>query len=404
MARIACFTEHLPPDEDPISRFSFDLILGLADQGHTIRVYSTYRQEAELPSHPQIEILRPFKSWSWLEVPRLMPLLLDFQPEVFHLVQPRLEALKGLTNAMTALSGLAHFFGPAAVVLSLYDVMARDLKSYRSLLLTSDAITVTNEPQRQLVEKFLAAHRPARRTQLTTLPISSARSDLAFDDGGPMPEALQSLLDSGRQVIFVAGDISEHREPRQLFLALSSCLRSDPRAVVVFGGGWGRLPPRIRHELMRLFEGAGVGARVLIAGPLDPASERAYLSRARVVFLASLALESLGLTRILRQSLGVSAPLMMSRSQAKADPLNWRHGENALIIDDSAADWTTALESVLHSDDLLEKIRSQLPEFSRLEALDLPGNVVSRIYAEVISSAAGRRATAPQNRRANRWF
>lgn len=398
MARIAFFTEHLPPDDDPISHFSFDLIQMLAEQGHEIRVYSTYRPGEELPSHhPRIQILRPFKSWSWLEIPRLMPLLLDFQPDVFHIIQPRLEALKGLTNAMTALPPVARLFGKAAVVSSLYDVLERDLKNYRWLLLASDAITVVNDPQRELLEKFLEQNKPPRKPQLITLPITTASPAGDHVDPSLMSETLRVFLDSSHEVIFVPGEISEHRETEALFHVLTAGLITDPRSVVVFGGGWGRIPPHERHELMRIFESAHAGARILVTGPLDAVTERLCLARARVVFLASLAVESLGLTRILRQALGVGAPMIMSVSQAKSDALNWQDEENALIVSDSHFEWTEILKRVLLSDEMIDRIRSQLPEFTRVEALDLPGNAISRIYAEILSSPY---SSGPRTR----WF
>jgi len=398
MARIAFFTEHLPPDDDPISHFSFDLIQMLAEQGHEIRVYSTYRAGENLPTHhPRIQILRPFKSWSWLEIPRMMPLLLDFQPEVFHIIQPRLEALKGLTNAMTALPPVARLFGKAAVVSSLYDVMDRDLKSYRWLLLASDAITVANEPQRELLEKFLAQNSRLKKAQIITLPVASAPRAADDADLSFMSETLRAFLESSREVIFVPGEISEHRDPEALFHVLTAGLITDPRAVVVFGGGWGRIVPRERHELMRIFESAHVGARILVTGPLDAAAERLCLGRARVVFLAALAVESLGLTRILRQALGVGAPMIMSALQARSDALNWQDEENALIVSESPVEWTEILKRILLSDELIDRIRSQLPEFTRMEALDLPANAISRIYAEILSTpfAAGPRDRRP---------
>ena len=109
MARIAFFTERLPAggasqETDAIASFSYELMSSLADQQHEVSVYTTYREdEAGPPSHPRLRVLRPFRRWGWLELPRLVPILMEFQPEILHLIEPRAESLQGLTNAMSAL-------------------------------------------------------------------------------------------------------------------------------------------------------------------------------------------------------------------------------------------------------------------------------------------------------------
>ena len=121
MARIAFFTEKLPSldgrsstdaVEGAIANYSFELIRSLADQQHDVRVLSTYREGEAIPEgSSRLQIIRPFRSWSWLEIPRLIPTLLEFQPDVLHFIQPHGEALTGWTNAMTAVPSLAPLIG-----------------------------------------------------------------------------------------------------------------------------------------------------------------------------------------------------------------------------------------------------------------------------------------------------
>lgn len=401
MAKIAFFIERLPPDGDPISDFAYDLIRSLADQSHEIRIYSTYVEGAPLPpSHPRIAILRPFKTWSWLEIPRVLPLLLEFRPDVLHLVQPGPETRR----AMSILPALARLLGKPPIVASLYDVMDRELGAHRWLLAASDAITVSSDPQKDLLEKYLASFSKPARRRVHTLPISigarhirsvSSNSALqTLDAGAALSEAVGVFLSAAidADMIFVPGDISEHGDAEALFETLAGALAEHANALVLFGGGWGRIPHRRRHRLMRVLDAAGVGARVLLTGPIDADTERICLARARVVFLASLARESLGLARILRQALDASAPLIMSRSQADTDALNWRHDENSLLVEAEpglrALSWITALDRALKSPHLVEHIRAGLPEFTRAEAVDHPGNVVSRVYAQILSNRA----------------
>ncbi len=391
MARIAFFTERLPPDDDPISGFAYDLMHSLADQGHEIRIYSTYVEGAQLPPrHPRIEVLRPFRSWSWLEIPRLLPLMMEFRPEVLHLIQPRAEARR----AMSLLPAMGHLLGRPAIVSSLYDFLDRDLSSHRWLLTASDAITVSNEPQRELLADFLTSLNRSkkslpRHSQIHTLPIPIvSRHNLNSETQNLVSETLSTFLTAAfdTDLIFVPGDVAEHRDPQALFQALTRFLLEHPEALVVLGGGWGRTAQRTRHKLMETFNSAGVGPRVLLTGPLNSEAERLCLARARVVFIASLALESIGLTRVLREALEAGAPLIMNHSQANADALNWKNDENSLLVDNDPTQWSAVISRAITSPHIVDRIRSRLPEFIRREAVDQPGNVISRIYAQILSS------------------
>ena len=176
MARVAFFTERLPSSDsshvrEEITGFSYDLMTSLADQQHDVRVFSTYREDDTLPQvHSRLQILRPFRKWSWFEIPRLIPILLDFQPEIMHFIQPRKEAFMGLTNAMTALPALASVIGKPRIVVSLYDVRKDELQRNRSLLMMADTVIVANRLQADEINRWLgsAAHRPM--IEVVTLP------------------------------------------------------------------------------------------------------------------------------------------------------------------------------------------------------------------------------------------
>ena len=390
MARIAFFTERLPPDPDPAAGFAFELMRSLAEQQHEILICSTYRAGENTPAlHSRMELIRPFRSWSWLEVPRLIPLLMQFRPEILHLIQPRAEALRGFTNAMTAIPALSAVLGAGRgrvpVVSSFYDVRAQDLKYHRPLLSMSHAVTTPNEPQRSLIEGFSGALKKA--PPVFVLPVSSAHSSSDAEDAfstASAPEPLLEFLDRGHDFIFVPGHLHEHTELDLVFSELITVLKENLTAHVVFGGGWGPTPMRERHAMMRRLAAAGVDHRVVLAGSLRPETEKVCLARARAVFTASLPAESLDLARLLREALEASAVLVMSERQANIDPLAWRDGENALIASALPGEWSRRLLNALHSPDLSARIRQRLPEFTRLEAVDLPGNVMSRIYTQVL--------------------
>lgn len=395
MARLAFFTERLPPANDPIARFSYELIQSLADQQHDVRVFSTYREGEDLPpAHPRIEIIRPFKHWSWLELPRLLPLLLEFRPEILHLIQPRAEALGGMTNAMSGLAGFVPLLGGPAVVTSFYDLRDGDLRTHRIILHSSDVVTVSTDPQLSLLQRHL--ERISRATKISVLPVPAVgvqRDSMTESASLPpqngihvalAPESVLSLQAKFPDWIFIPGDVSEHFAADRLFDEIGKTLRQCPDVAIVIGGGWGSIPIRTRHALMKQLETQPLGARLLLTGPVEPEAERWLLANSRVTFLASLPAESLGLARILRLGLEVSAPLILSEEQALTDALSWRHGENAVIAGAGPRDWSRAMIESLTVSNVLDEIRARLPEFSRAEAVDQPANVMSRLYAELL--------------------
>ncbi len=393
MARIAFFTERLPPGNDSISEFSYELIRSLADQQHHIHVFSTYREGADLPpSHPRIEIARPFRKWGWLELPRLVPLLMEFRPELIHLIQPRAEAMEGFTSAMSAIPNMGALLGRPAIVSSFYDFREDELRRHRALLLASHAVTVSNQTQKDVLERFLMETPLSRSPKIIVLPVPSAGVKTHDENSETpalselLPDALENFLETNDSIIFVAGDIGDHREPAKLFSAVAEVLSKFPHSRVVFGGGWGRIPSKARPILMRIFEEADLGARVFITGPLTANNERRCLARARLAFTVSLPPESLSLARILREALEVSTPLLMSEEQARIDALGWRHAENALFTTSTPEGWSKSLADALASDELIRSIRSRLPEFTRSEAVDQPGNVMSRVYTSLLEA------------------
>lgn len=382
MARLAFFTESLPSHNDPIARFSYDLIRSLADQQHEIRVFSTYRPEADWPpDHPRIEVLRPFRRWGWLELPKVIPLLAQFQPDVMHIIQPRHESLEGLTNAMSLLPGLSSLSGRPVVITSYYDLDANRLKAQRMLFFASDAITVSNRPQAELVEHYVerSGHQPTIRI----LPIPGASNIESTPQ--PMSESLQEFFGRYAKVIVIPGEIEAHRDLENLFAQLTGILSSDPESAVLFAGGWGKISTLRRRRLMRAFESKFLGPRVMISGPLSEDAKLFCLKSAYVVFIASLPLQALEVADVMRQALATSSVLLMNSDQAALDPLHWLDRENAFITTNRAEAWRTKLSESLNSGFLVSRIRSQLPEFTRTEVLDRPGNVMSRIYSDVLA-------------------
>ncbi len=399
MARLAFFTESLPssdrsrpgaPSSSEVTDFSYDLMTNLADQQHDVRVFSTYRESDTLPpSHPRLQIMRPFKRWGWLEIPRLVPILLDFQPEILHFIQPRREAFSGLTNAMTAVPSLAPLIGKPKVVVSLYDTRRDELNKNRGLLAAADSIIVANRQQADEVEKWIesspkvSAHPPT--VSIVALPTVDTGDRL--NEREVMP-GLDQITSRSSKPILIPGDLDAfgRGDLDSLAILLNELFTAVPGLRVIFGGGWGRLSAHKRRSFMRLFEDHGHGAKILLTGPLSPAGEQSCLEVAKLVLLAGLPESSLSLARWIRLGLQASRPMVLSEEQCRLDPLKFRHMESAFIVTDDLRQWATTLSVALTNDSLRNEVRARLPDFARTEAVDQPGNAMSRIYAQVLRS------------------
>ena len=394
MARIAFFSEKLPTEHqdtsstgvrDPITAFSYGLITSLADQQHEVRVFSTYREgEVPPPQSTRLQILRPFRNWGWLEMPRLIPLLLDFQPELVHIVQPRAESIRGLTNALTTLPAMSAVMGRPRFVMHLYDVSTVALNRNKMLLANTDVVIVSNRQQADEVTRWYVAKKLSNKLpQIEIVPLPTGETTDSNNEIEPMP-ALDALESRCKSIVLIPADLSDQKDYVGLVKMLNECLKHLPELGIVFGGGWGHLSIIERRALMREFEDSGHGARVLFTGPLSAAQEQACLAAAKVVFLAALTESALSLARWIRQSLQAARPLILRDEQCRLDPLNWQDRVNAYIVPSETSGWGLRLaESILDSD-LRAQIQRSLPDFTRSEAVDQPGNSMSRIYAQVL--------------------
>lgn len=413
MARIAFFTESLPPAGGAIAAFAWDLIRSAADQQHEIRVFSTYHEKVGIPeNHPRIEVLRPFRRWSIRELPRLIPLLLHFRPEILHMIQPHREALEGFTNAMDFLPGLASLIGSPPTVTSFFDVNEKELRRHRFLLSTASALTVSNAHQARTVRGFYRrrqpppieiipaglghAHNQARQPEMFGPPFHSAESppeallETALMSGQAagsltVEAELIQLMQRHPAMICIPGPIDQHLDPAFTFAVIAAVLREHPQACAVVTGGWGNTPVRVRRASHERLEHGGVGERVIFTGPItDPLYSR-LLHTATCVIIATLDDSRLAFTEVLRACQRAASVLVLSHAQAELDPIGWRSGENSLICAARTDILSDAVGSLLEQANLRGHLQRNICELTRAGVIDTAGNRTSRLYARLLT-------------------
>ena len=419
MARVAFLIERLPPHADPIGQMAYGLILQLAEQQHEIQIYSTYRERDDLPPpHPRIEILRPLRKWNWLEVPRLLAMMLDFKPEILHVIDPHAESLEGYTNALRAIPGLIPLMNHPKLALSFFDVHAPRIEKLKFLIEAANLITVTNRAQLQTILKTAwqtdqvskqsigrrvgpqtvdadsstteipsqlrllpsAAHRAIDRPRTIDEMGLGVRDTISFNETSP----LERFLHNHRDFIFLPGDLDLHEDLEKLLPLFVRILQRFESSALIFGGGWGSIGSMRRRSLMSSIEESGVGARVFITGPLDASAELRCFSACRYASFVSLPDGTLAFTQALQRGLLGEAVLVLNKTQAERDALPWKHGENAMIASNQIQDWEPLFVELLTSDEKLTAIHLALKDFAREQTLDQPGNIMSRWYNEIL--------------------
>ncbi len=396
MARITFLIERLPPHQDPIGQMAYSLILQLAEQQHQVQIYTTYRDGDDLPPHhPRIEILRPLRKWNWLEVPRLLAMMIDFKPEILHVIDPHAEALEGYTNALRAVPGFVPLMNRPKLALSFFDVHAKRLDQLKFLTAAADLVTVSNHAQLQTMRDACAeihftpqirllpapAHRSTHLPQSAHSTYGGTQSSNAMTETSP----LETFIACHHDFCFVPGELDLHSDLENALKLFSRLLNRFEKTALLLGGGWGSIGSIRRRTLMRIIEDSNIGARVFISGPMSASDELLAFRACRFASFLSLPDGTLAFTQSLQRGLLSEAVFVLNQSQVDRDALPWRDGETAIICSTHYGDWEATFTRLLESDSALLRIRNGLKDFAREQTLDQPGNIMSRWYQELLA-------------------
>jgi len=396
MARIVFFVEDLPHQQKAYADFAWPLIRSLADQHHEIRVLTTYRPGVDLPKlHPRIEILSPFSNWSWREVYRVLPLLLGFRPDVLHFIQPRFDLQNTWTHAARWLTPLRHMLSGPRIVLSLYDIDRRAIDQLGFLIRESDALTVMNPGQKQLL---LNRFGPELKIELMAANLEALPSSeilVSNVNGHATPsstEIFQRLYDKQSVFLFIPGPLDQHLDFDASFELVSKVdqhlSRLGQKAWYLFSGGWGDTPHRQRDLIRRQLVSLPMDGQVVFAGPQPEAEELIWMQRAQAVWLSPLDPARLAFVRALRVAQAAGASLILSPDQVQQDPIGWQDGTNVFVrgIGHDVAPNTCfeLLVQVLTDQNLAASVRRPAQELYRRAVLDQPSNSLSRLYKNLL--------------------
>lgn len=169
--KIAFFLESQDLSKLPWAGEAIALANVMTSPNNTLALYTEQLSDAEgferQKLSSKIRVLYPFKKWNWPETFRLFPVLMQEQPELIQIIQPKDLSLFGGFSLLTQLPQIFEQFTHRRPALSLalfelsnnYHKWSRGL---RSLILAADLITVSTPKQKEWVEEFLIKSRKSK--------------------------------------------------------------------------------------------------------------------------------------------------------------------------------------------------------------------------------------------------
>jgi hypothetical protein len=366
MAKILLVTENLTPT-------AIRLATALRHQQHQVTLLTSKDEDAELPDG--IELMRPFKRWSFSEGLRLAPLIYGMNPEIMHLVLEQDQ----MKPAQMVLSLIAKTLPHCVLTTSLLHIRQglRRRNPVRYLLQESDVVTC---PSVEALGSLRGIRVKSRRQGRGILPpvLNFSEDNSPAERFGPTADLAKSLL--GKNYFVMPFIESEFDPSRGAFRRLT--LLAAHRHVVLLGSqsSW---TLRERKKFQAWMDAKGLASQWTLTGELGQADLRRLLSHAESFVMAGLSLSPMETTEYFLRGIQAGATLVLDNRQSSLHSDLWRHGENCWILPHDEV--ISSLQGLLGRGSLRRP--QTLPENMSLQRdlIDAPLNELNRLYNKALS-------------------
>jgi hypothetical protein len=265
MARLMILTDRAPHDPDWKGAVIWRTILSLCETHHEVLV-ATSKSLDEIPlTHSRLTVIRPVKSWRADQLPKLVRVLMTYQPQVIHAF-----ALQdgGLWPSLT----LWPYFSAMCMVIP-------GLKRYSTVFDSDDCgagvASWHQNPSR--LTAFSPGHSEefggqfSRPVEVTPLDLEheGGRADSANSSDALIPVPVSEWENSEKNLVYVRDLLLRH-----------------PEVSLKIVGGWGDWPSTRRREGWQVL--GPVAGRVNMGDPLDYRNFVDELRRAGALWLEPL--------------------------------------------------------------------------------------------------------------------
>lgn len=306
--RVALFCETLNPESSPYARFYSHLARSLSELGHQVSIWTGPFHDNgrfEIENVQYFYLLQKFRVW---EIPKLLPHLMQIQPDVFHFF-PQAEQFKTRLHIMNALSVLARSLRGPIVLTSLLENPAamkgstpKNFKPMRTLLEQSHLVTAVDPSQLEQLRaskthlanfeiwpKRINTHSVHLKHEKSMSQKNINQSQLNPNNMSKMSyEALENFIESHSHILILPGPLAHH-DPKQLKFLFETCDFLKGTGVLITEE-WGEISQAQRRQIwLPLLDRLTQQSRLLITGQIDRSLRQRLQDRSLGCWLSSLA-------------------------------------------------------------------------------------------------------------------
>lgn len=366
MKRVLIVAPTLPPSNSPEALLAWRLVNALAEAQYEIKLLTGAHTYSAFPEfHPHIEIAQSFRHWSIFELIQVFPQIIQWRPQIIHLIPPQ-----KLTLMWKTLPHMIKAYGHQLSIKVLSSFWQIPIELSGPYLSANDMITVANRGQ---MHHFSSNCRSEPRMELLGL----------INDQFAFRPTDQILPDNFTPFLFVPGSLKEYNDPNASLEVCLEILQKNPAWRIASSFSPSDLGFRREQEWRLRIKQSRLSGRWYFTGPLNFAQTSQIVHQASAVLTAHMKHESSLLPFLFQASQKSGRALILNSLQVEFDSFPWVHGQNALISTRRARDQLSDLQKLIDRKDISLAIESSLKELSRKNHFifsDHATNILSRIY------------------------
>lgn len=374
MAKIILVTEK-------VNSTSWPLALSLKAQQHEVIFLTSHGEE--VPNADGIRFMAYFKSWSFLEGLRVLPMLFTYEPQVLHIVLDQ-SRLRG-AHAILASYAKSHPLMVLTTSLLQFEKRLGPTNPTRLLLQESDIVTC---PSVDSLAKLRGMNVRSKKQGRGILPPaldlyeSILVEEATYADTNSEMEAEQNWSQQLREEPYFVVPCFEKK-----FSADSVFFRRVARIAanhfVILLGSNHEWPLRNRKMFDQWMENQGLGSRWMFSGGLPRGLEKELLKQTECLILAGIRLTPQEISQIYHKAIQYNTPLALDTKQASVHAHLWRKNVNCWILNHESLDKELVdfllKESFRPPESLHEKLSTDR------HLTDTPLNELNRLYTRALS-------------------
>lgn len=366
---------------EKVNSTSWPLALSLKAQQHDVIFLTSHGEDAA--NTDGIRFMAYFKTWSFLEGLRVLPMLFSYEPQVLHIILDH-GKLKG-AHAVLASYAKSHPMIVLTTSLLQFERRLRLGNPTRLLLQESDIVTC---PSVDSLAKLRGLSVRSKKQGRGILPPaldlyeSTLLEEPFYEDAEAELIAEENWARYLREEpYFVIPCFEKTFSPDSLFFRRVARI-AETHFVVLMGSNqdW---PLRNRKLFEQWMEEQGLKDRWMFSGNLPRALEKELLKNAQCLILAGIKLSPQGVSQFYLKSIQCNTPLALDSKQASVHAHLWQKDVNCWILNNESLDKDFAAFLLKENFRPPQSLQTKLSQDRHL--MDTPLNELNRLYTRALS-------------------